>query len=109
MAGGLGPVRGVADGVTEGRVFAVGLGVGLGIGVSSLGLGVGDGLKLGRGVGVVDFRFALRLKFASVLKFVSKLAFVLKLKFESNPRLVFRFAFRSGGLVLILVLTTGSL
>jgi len=58
------------------------------------GEGEGDGVGLRRGDGLgagvlkLAFKFILKLKLPLL-----KLAFVLKLKFESKPRLVFRFTF----------------
>lgn len=86
---GLGPIRGVPDGVgrgvpggvRDGVAAGVGLAVGLGV---TLGLGFGVGVMLGNGVmlGSGDGEAMVELGNGA-----------LKLKFESMPRFVFRFTF----------------
>lgn len=86
---GLGPIRGVPDGVgrgvpggvRDGVAAGVGLAVGLGV---TLGLGFGVGVRLGSGVmlGSGDGETNGEVGIGA-----------LKLKFESIPRFVFRFTF----------------
>ena len=87
---GLGTVRGGED---VGGLLMFVARVGLVTG-DEAGDGEGDGVGLRRGDGLgagvlkLAFKFILKLKLPLL-----KLAFVLKLKFESKPRLVFRFTF----------------
>lgn len=91
IAGGRGPVRGVAALTGLGEFAGCGVLTGVGDGgTSGVGVGIGDILGVGDGrVFAFVLRFRLKLKF--VLRFELKLAFELKLKFES--KFAFRFAF----------------